>query len=233
VKTVTTTEAKAKLNALLAEVERTGASVTITNPPNTAAATRQHPAGQRCGPKPTQQGRCWQEWRGGMPVELCPSPPSDVARVQWRSVNSVGPPPARVGQDHARHAQGHRCGLQPRPVKCSGFSLVSGATDISDLCAQSAQCPQAPAAIIGSVARSVDRHVTGVRIIGDRHRPLEPREQLHGVEPLASRQAVGVEARDVEHVAWGAAWPWDVKMLNDAIVCITFAYQEMCGGSHL
>jgi prevent-host-death family protein len=31
VKTVTTTEAKAKLNALLADVERTGASVTITN----------------------------------------------------------------------------------------------------------------------------------------------------------------------------------------------------------
>lgn len=30
-KTVTSTEAKAKLNALLAEVERTGASVTITN----------------------------------------------------------------------------------------------------------------------------------------------------------------------------------------------------------
>ena len=31
VKTVTSTEAKAKLNALLAEVERTGVSVTITN----------------------------------------------------------------------------------------------------------------------------------------------------------------------------------------------------------
>ena len=31
VKTVTTTEAKAKLNALLADVERSGASVTITN----------------------------------------------------------------------------------------------------------------------------------------------------------------------------------------------------------
>jgi prevent-host-death family protein len=31
VKTVTSTEAKAKLNAILAEVERTGASVTITN----------------------------------------------------------------------------------------------------------------------------------------------------------------------------------------------------------
>ena len=31
VKTVTTTEAKPKLNALLADVERTGASVTITN----------------------------------------------------------------------------------------------------------------------------------------------------------------------------------------------------------
>ncbi len=30
-KTVTSTEAKAKLNALLAEVERTGVSVTITN----------------------------------------------------------------------------------------------------------------------------------------------------------------------------------------------------------
>lgn len=30
-RTVTSTEAKAKLNALLAEVERTGASVTITN----------------------------------------------------------------------------------------------------------------------------------------------------------------------------------------------------------
>ena len=30
-KTVTSTEAKAKLNALLAEIERTGASVTITN----------------------------------------------------------------------------------------------------------------------------------------------------------------------------------------------------------
>ena len=30
-KTITSTEAKAKLNALLAEVERTGASVTITN----------------------------------------------------------------------------------------------------------------------------------------------------------------------------------------------------------
>lgn len=30
-KTVTSTEAKAKLNALLAEVERTGTSVTITN----------------------------------------------------------------------------------------------------------------------------------------------------------------------------------------------------------
>jgi prevent-host-death family protein len=31
VKTVTSTEAKAKLNALLAEVERSGISVTITN----------------------------------------------------------------------------------------------------------------------------------------------------------------------------------------------------------
>jgi prevent-host-death family protein len=31
VKTVTSTEAKTKLNALLAEVERTGESVTITN----------------------------------------------------------------------------------------------------------------------------------------------------------------------------------------------------------
>lgn len=30
-KTVTSTEAKAKLNSLLAEVERTGASMTITN----------------------------------------------------------------------------------------------------------------------------------------------------------------------------------------------------------
>ena len=30
-KTVTSTEAKAKLNALLAEVERTGTSITITN----------------------------------------------------------------------------------------------------------------------------------------------------------------------------------------------------------
>mgnify|MGYP003498239032 CR=1 FL=1 len=30
-KSVTSTEAKAKLNAILAEVERTGASVTITN----------------------------------------------------------------------------------------------------------------------------------------------------------------------------------------------------------
>ena len=30
-KTVTSTEAKAKLNALLAEIERTGASITITN----------------------------------------------------------------------------------------------------------------------------------------------------------------------------------------------------------
>lgn len=31
VKTVTSTEAKTRLNALLAEVERTGASITITN----------------------------------------------------------------------------------------------------------------------------------------------------------------------------------------------------------
>jgi prevent-host-death family protein len=31
VKTITSTEAKAKLNAVLAEVERTGVSVTITN----------------------------------------------------------------------------------------------------------------------------------------------------------------------------------------------------------
>jgi hypothetical protein len=130
-----------------------------------------------------------------------------------------------------RHAQGHRCGLQPRPVNRSGFSERSHRQQrpVRSVCA-------VPASSRGNnwISRAaVDRHVTGVRIIGDRHRPLEPREQLHGVEPLASRQAVGVEARDVEHVAWGAAWPWDVKMLNDAIVCITFAYQEMCGGPHL
>jgi prevent-host-death family protein len=45
-KTVTSTEAKAKLNAILAEVERTGESVTITNhgrPVAVLRPARQHP----------------------------------------------------------------------------------------------------------------------------------------------------------------------------------------------
>jgi prevent-host-death family protein len=46
VKTVTSTEAKAKLNAILAEVERTGESVTITNhgrPVAVLGPAHQHP----------------------------------------------------------------------------------------------------------------------------------------------------------------------------------------------
>lgn len=45
-KTVSSTEAKAKLNAILSEVERTGASVTITNHGRAVAVltpVRQHP----------------------------------------------------------------------------------------------------------------------------------------------------------------------------------------------
>ena len=52
-KTVTSTEAKAKLNALLAEVERTGVSVTITNHGRAVAVLAPaHPRPRKCGQLP-------------------------------------------------------------------------------------------------------------------------------------------------------------------------------------
>jgi prevent-host-death family protein len=52
-RTVTSTEAKAKLNALLAEVERTGAPVTITNHGRPVAVlTPAQPRGRRFGQLP-------------------------------------------------------------------------------------------------------------------------------------------------------------------------------------
>ena len=52
-KTVTSTEAKTKLNALLAEVERTGVSVTITNHGRAVAVlTPAHPRPRRFGQLP-------------------------------------------------------------------------------------------------------------------------------------------------------------------------------------
>lgn len=52
-KTITSTEAKAKLNALLAEVERTGVSVTITSHGRAVAVlTPAHPQPRRFGQLP-------------------------------------------------------------------------------------------------------------------------------------------------------------------------------------
>jgi prevent-host-death family protein len=52
-KTVTSTEAKTKLNALLAEVERTGVSVTITNHGRAVAVlVPAHPRPRRFGQLP-------------------------------------------------------------------------------------------------------------------------------------------------------------------------------------
>ena len=52
-KVVTSTEAKAKLNALLAEIERTGVSVTITNHGRAVAVlTPAHPRPRRFGQLP-------------------------------------------------------------------------------------------------------------------------------------------------------------------------------------
>jgi prevent-host-death family protein len=53
VKTVTSTEAKAKLNALLAEVERTGMAVTITNHGRAVAVlSPAHPRPRKFGQLP-------------------------------------------------------------------------------------------------------------------------------------------------------------------------------------
>jgi prevent-host-death family protein len=53
VKTVTSTEAKAKLNALLAEVERTGVAVTITNHGRAVAVlSPAHPRPRKFGQLP-------------------------------------------------------------------------------------------------------------------------------------------------------------------------------------
>jgi prevent-host-death family protein len=52
-KTVTSTEAKAKLNALLAEVERTGVAVTITNHGRAVAVlSPAHPRPRKFGQLP-------------------------------------------------------------------------------------------------------------------------------------------------------------------------------------
>jgi prevent-host-death family protein len=52
-KTITSTEAKAKLNALLAEVERTGAAVTITNHGRAVAVlSPAHPRPRKFGQVP-------------------------------------------------------------------------------------------------------------------------------------------------------------------------------------
>ncbi|ORW05386.1 type II toxin-antitoxin system Phd/YefM family antitoxin [Mycobacterium kyorinense] len=53
-KTITSTEAKAKLNAILAEVERTGVSVTITNHGRPVAVLAPaHPRRRKFGQLPT------------------------------------------------------------------------------------------------------------------------------------------------------------------------------------
>ena len=52
-KTITSTEAKAKLNAILAELERTGVSVTITNHGRPVAVlTPAHPRQRKFGQLP-------------------------------------------------------------------------------------------------------------------------------------------------------------------------------------